>query len=141
MHFAHSVNRSGFVSLQRFYLYAEPGLARQRIAIWIYEGTRRLEYQQTLLAQYQVEYDPHTKALQQVSQPRIFSTSFRSPQLALFELDHDQWLHVYERPYHSTKAKPTKPAARQFALISFSLIILTCSPTRGSSWRCSVPNQ
>jgi hypothetical protein len=124
MHFAHSVNRSGFVSLQRFYLYAEPGLARQRIAIWIYEGTRRLEYQQTLLAQYQVEYDPHTKALQQVSQPRIFSTSFRSPQLALFELDHDQWLHVYERPYHSPKAKPTKPAARQFALISFSLIIL-----------------
>ena len=36
--FLRTVNRYGFVSVQRFYLYAENGLARQRVSIWIYEG-------------------------------------------------------------------------------------------------------
>src|SRR5262245_46817969 len=52
-----TVNRYGFVSVQRFYLYAESGLARQRVSIWIYEGQLRIEYQQTLLARYQCAYD------------------------------------------------------------------------------------
>jgi hypothetical protein len=34
-----TVNRYGFVSVQRFYLYAENGLSRQRVSIWIYEGS------------------------------------------------------------------------------------------------------
>ena len=37
--FLRTVNRYGFVSVQRFYLYAEQGLARQRVSIWIYEGS------------------------------------------------------------------------------------------------------
>jgi transposase InsO family protein len=45
--FLRTVNRYGFVSVQRFYLYAENGLARQRVSIWIYEGQLRIEYQQT----------------------------------------------------------------------------------------------
>ena len=36
--FLRTVNRYGFVSVQRFYLYAETGLSRQRVSIWIYEG-------------------------------------------------------------------------------------------------------
>ena len=33
-----TVNRWGYVSIQRFYVYAERGLARKRVAVWIYEG-------------------------------------------------------------------------------------------------------
>jgi hypothetical protein len=50
--FLRMVNRYGFVSVQRFYIYAEPGLSRQRVAIWVYEGELRIEYQETLLARY-----------------------------------------------------------------------------------------
>jgi transposase InsO family protein len=48
--FMRTVNRHGYVSSQRFYVYAERGLARQRVAVWIYEGTGRIEYEQALLA-------------------------------------------------------------------------------------------
>ena len=36
--FLRTVNRYGFVSVQRFYIYADSGLSRQRVLIWIYEG-------------------------------------------------------------------------------------------------------
>lgn len=38
----------GLVSVQRFYIYAHRGLARERVAVWIYEGRLHIEYQQTL---------------------------------------------------------------------------------------------
>ena len=47
-----TVNRYGFVSVQRCYRDAEPGLSRQRVSIWVYEGDLRSEYQETLLAWY-----------------------------------------------------------------------------------------
>lgn len=42
--FNRTVNRCGFVSVQRFYIYAEQGLSRQHISVWIYEGYLRVEY-------------------------------------------------------------------------------------------------
>jgi hypothetical protein len=52
LQFPRVVNRHGLVSVQRFYIYAERGLARKRVAVWIYEGRLHIEYQQTLLARY-----------------------------------------------------------------------------------------
>jgi putative transposase len=77
--FLRTVNHYGFVSVQRFYLYAEHGLARQRVSIWIYEGQLRIEYQQTLLARYRCRYDPKHGQLQEVSMPTLYTTAFRSP--------------------------------------------------------------
>jgi transposase InsO family protein len=37
--FLRTVNPYGFISIQRFYIYAEPGLSRQRVALWIYKGS------------------------------------------------------------------------------------------------------
>lgn len=53
----HWIYSNGFVSIQRFYLYAERGLARKRVFIWIYEGKLQIKYQQTMLAKYACEYD------------------------------------------------------------------------------------
>ena len=50
--FTRTVNRYGFVSVQKFFIYAEQGLSWQRVSIWIYEGNLQIEYQETLLAQY-----------------------------------------------------------------------------------------
>jgi transposase InsO family protein len=96
--FLRTVNHYGFVSVQRFYLYAENGLARQRVSIWIYEGQLRIEYHKTLLARYRCIYEARHGQLQEVSAPTLYATAFRSPQLELIELDDEQWRKCQRRP-------------------------------------------
>ena len=96
--FLRTVNHYGFVSVQRFYLYAENGLARQRVSIWIYEGHLSIEYHKTLLARYRCNYAPKQGQLQEVSAPTLYATAFRSPQLELIELDDAQWRKCQRRP-------------------------------------------
>ena len=93
-----TVNRYGFVSVQRFYIYAETGLSRQRVSIWIYEGQLSIEYQKTLLARYRCAYGPKQGQLQEVSEPTLYATLFTSPQLELIELDDAQWRKCQRRP-------------------------------------------
>src|SRR5215510_3991055 len=95
--FLRTVNPYGFVSIQRFYIYAEQGLSRQRVAVWIYEGQLRVEYRETLIARYRCAYDPHQKRLCEVSHPMLYHTVFASPQLELLELDDTQWSKVQQR--------------------------------------------
>lgn len=96
--FSRYVNRHGFVSIQRFYVYAERGLSRQRVSIWIYEGRLHLEYQSARLADYHCDYNRETKSLEAVSQPRLYRTIHASPQIELFELDDNQWHKIAHRP-------------------------------------------
>ena len=96
--FLRTVNHYGFVSVQRFYLYAENGLARQRVSIWIYAGQLSIEYHKTLLARYRCNYDSKQGQLQEVSAPTLYATAFRSPQLELTELDDEQWRKCQRRP-------------------------------------------
>jgi transposase InsO family protein len=96
--FLRTVNHYGFVSVQRFYLYAENGLARQRVSIWIYEGQLSIEYHKTLLARYRCIYDARHGQLQEVSAPTLYATAFRSPQLELIERDAEQWRKCQRRP-------------------------------------------
>lgn len=93
------VNRHGFVSIQRFYLYAERGLSRQRVSVWIYEGRLHIEYQTARLADYHCDYSRESKSLDTVTHPRIYRTLHASPQLALFELDDAQWQKIAQRTY------------------------------------------
>ena len=96
--FLRTVNRYGFVSVQRFYIYAESGLSRQRVSIWIYESQLSIEYQKTLLAQYRCNYDRRQGQLQKVSEPTLYATPFISPQIELIELDDEQWRKCQRRP-------------------------------------------
>ncbi len=97
--FLRTVNPYGFVSIQRFYIYAEQGLSRQRVAVWIYEGQLRIEYRETLVARYCCAYDQRQKRLREVSHPMLYHTVFASPQLELIELDDAQWIKVQQRSF------------------------------------------
>jgi hypothetical protein len=98
------------VSVQRFYLYAENGLSRQRVSMWIYEGELSIAYHQTVLARYRCEYDPKHRQLQSVSDPTLYPTLFTSPQLELIELDDTQWRKWQRRPARSyTKRRAMFP--------------------------------
>jgi putative transposase len=96
--FLRTVNRYGFVSVQRFYLYAEQGLARQRVSIWIYEGQLRIEDHKTLVARYRCLSDRRHGQLHDVNAPLFYTTPFASPQLALIELDDEPWRKFQRRP-------------------------------------------
>jgi transposase InsO family protein/transposase len=130
--FVRTVNRYGFVSVQRFYVYAEHGLSRKRVSVWIYEGELRIEYQESLLAEYQCDYDTRQKRLQEVSQPTLYQTSFASPQMELFELDDEQWLKVRERSYHRQMKRFTQ-GVEQLPLTGLGVVssLLFCYPLVG----------
>jgi len=140
LRYIRTVNRYGFVSIQRYFIYAEQGLSRQRVSIWIYEGQLRIEYQETLLAQYQTEYDQSRKTLQSVSQPRVFETPFASPQLELFELDDEQWLKIRRRSYQRRQKRLTL-AVKQLPLARLDVAICLGVYFCGHEvWRNFFPN-
>jgi hypothetical protein len=114
--FLRTVNRYGFISVQRFYVYAESGLSRKRVSIWIYEGEVGIEYQQTIVARYHGDYDGRRGELQGVSEPRLYTTAFTSPQLELIELDDEQWVK-FQRPPPKTYTKRTAMIGQQLSLL------------------------
>ena len=120
-----TVHRYGFVSVQRFYISADPGLSRQRVAIWIYEGQLRIEYQETLLARYRCVYNQRRRRLQDVSDPTLYATPFASPQLELLELDDTQWSKVQQRAWYR-RARERLQVVEQLPLLrlaSFAVIV------------------
>ena len=114
--FLRTVNRYGFISVQRFYVYAESGLSRKRVSIWIYEGELGIEYQQPIVARYRCDYDGRRGELQGVSEPRLYTTAFTSPQLELIELDDEQW-GKFQRPPPKTYPKRTAMIGQQLSLL------------------------
>jgi hypothetical protein len=62
----------GYVSIQRFYIYAERGLARQRVSIWLYEGRLHIAYREALLARYNYRYDRKQQRLRTIEQPHMY---------------------------------------------------------------------
>jgi len=86
------------VSIQRFYVYAERGLARQRVSLWLYAGRLDIAFNEALLARYQYHAQRKCSQLQAIHHPQLYQTPYTSPQLELWELDDTHWRKVLERP-------------------------------------------
>jgi putative transposase len=113
LQFSRIVNQHGHVSLQRFYIYAERGLARQRVTLWFYQDRLHVEYQQTLLARYRYRLEHRSTKISSISHPRLYRTSFASRQLELLELDDAQWTKIARRPEYAKRRAALAAAARQ----------------------------
>jgi len=109
------VNGRGYVSVQRFYIYAERGLSRTRVSVWLYEGRLHIAHREALLARYAYRYDRKAKRLRAVTDPHLYHTTHASPQLELWELDEEQWRKVTARPYER-HPHPSDNGARQLSL-------------------------
>jgi transposase InsO family protein len=57
------VTLRGYVSVQRFYLYAERGLSRRRVSVWLHEGWLHIAHREAALAQYEYRYDRKAAAV------------------------------------------------------------------------------
>ncbi len=138
LQFERSVDRNGYVSIQRFYIYAERGLARQRVSIWLYEGRLQIAYREALLARYAYHYDRRQKQLRSIEQPLLYRTGYASPQLEFWELDDVQWRKVIARlPRSHTAAHPARVDGEQLPLPLISLVLLliqltTCRHSPGA---------
>ncbi len=118
LQFPRTINRRGSVSVQRFYIYAERGLAKQRVAVWIYEDRLHIEYRQNLLARYACRLDRRTRTLQRVTKPNLFRTLYTDPQIEMFELDDAQWLKVLRRPPYAPRKQLQEPIAEQLSWLT-----------------------
>jgi hypothetical protein len=61
MEFTRHLDRSGYIRFRRWRFYAEAGLARQEVSVQIYTSTLKIEYQDTELALYTMEWAEDNK--------------------------------------------------------------------------------
>jgi len=120
------VNARGYVSVQRFYLYAERGLSRTRVSVWLYDGRLSIAYHDALLARYAYRYDRTARRLQAVTDPHVLHTPYASPQLELWDLDDEQWHKVTRRPYER-HLRPADRGVRQLALPLAGVLLVALS--------------
>jgi hypothetical protein len=88
----------GLLRFHHWKLYAERGLPRAPVTVWVHEGSLKIEYQAVTLATYSVEVEDDHRHLRAVSNPRLVETPFRSPQLTLWTLGPDDWLLSWRTP-------------------------------------------
>lgn len=110
------INRHGCVSVQRFYIYAERGLTKRRVSVWLYEGRLHIEYQHTVLSRYRYSFDRKARRMSSVQHPDIYKTAFASPQLEMFELDDEQWKKILRRPEYKKRTKRLEEDIRQLVM-------------------------
>jgi hypothetical protein len=90
-------------------------LGKEHAALWLYGETLTIAFADEPLARDRVRYQPDKKHLRAVDEPRVYETPFRSPQLALWELDDTEWLKVIRRPDYAPR-QPRRAAPTQAAL-------------------------
>jgi hypothetical protein len=78
------LNKAGFLKFRHWRPYAEYGLAKRQVAIWLSEEHLTVEWASAPLAQYRVEYQPNKKDFRQVTPTRLFETPYQSPQFSLW---------------------------------------------------------
>ena len=113
------LDKHGFLRFSNWKFYGERGLAHQPVAVWIYEGTLKIEYQATTLSKYTVELQEDHRHVREVSNPRLADTPFRSPQLALIDLRPDEWLLYWRTPVSApARRKQQVPGIVQLPLFN-----------------------
>ncbi len=117
--FTRHLDRSGYIRFRRWRFYAEAGLARKSIQVSIYTSTLKIEYQDTELAFYTMEWAEDNRHIKEVKNPRVIETGYRSPQLTLWTLGPDEWLLFLKLPDYAARKKPQrKPDVLQLPLLA-----------------------
>lgn len=95
----------GYAHFRRWKFYGEATLARHRAVIWIHGESLTVEYEETPLAHYTVQYQPDKKHFKQVPRARRFETVYRSPQGQLWEIDETQWNLAIRLPDYAPRKR------------------------------------
>lgn len=96
--FTRRLDASGYVRFRYWRLYAEPGLARRPVAVWLHKEELTIVVDATELAHYTVEYAPDGKQFRDVTHPQVYDTQYRSLQLPLWQFGDTEWLKILHLP-------------------------------------------
>lgn len=110
--FGRLIDRAGYVRFRHWRVYGERGLARRRASLWLYGETLTVEFTHEPLAQYRVAYQPDRAHFREITEPRLFPTRHRSPQLAMWELGDGDW---HKRPEGTRRLPHYAPRRRHSA--------------------------
>lgn len=118
----------GYLTLQRFRLYAEEGLARREVAVWVAEDSLTVEYGGEALSRYEVECDPAVGAnsvgrLRGVKGHALFESSIVLEQLKLFDLGEtlgeEGWMKFLKLDEYAPR-QPRRPDKLQQVLFTYA---------------------
>ncbi len=71
-------------------------------------STLKIEYQDTELSFYTMEWAEDNKHIKEVKNPRLVETGYQSPQLKLWTLGPDEWPLFLKLPDYAARKKPRK---------------------------------
>ena len=124
--FVRRLDAAGYARLKHWRIYAEEGLARCEVALWLGDGSLSVEYDGRTLSHYEVSFSSRTGKLEEVRSPRVFATGYRSPQLRLFELQDllgdAGWLKALKLEEYAVRARH-RPQALQQALFPYAAVL------------------
>ena len=120
--FVRRLDALGYARLKHWRVYGEEGLARCEVVLWLGDGGLVLEYGGDALSRYDVSFSPGSPKLGNVTNPRLFATKYRPPQLKLFALDEvlgeGGWLKALGLEGYAARSRK-KPAALQEVLFAY----------------------
>jgi putative transposase len=103
--FRRRLDRQGYVRFRQWRMYGERGLPGEEGAVWLYGENLTVHFAEEPLAQYKVAYASDGKRLRRVTDPRLFETPFRSPQLFLWERGLEDWHLVLRLPGYAPRRR------------------------------------
>jgi putative transposase len=121
--FTRVLDASGYARLKHWRIYAEEGLARSEVALWLGAESLSVEFAGDTLARYDACYSARSNRLREVGRPRLFETVHRRApaQPRLFELmvlGDTGWLKALRKEEYALR-KARRPQALQQALFSY----------------------
>jgi transposase len=112
----------GYARIRHWRVYAEEGLARCEVALWLGDDGLVVEHGGLTLSRYDVSFSGGGRRLEAVTNPRLFATGHRSPQLKLFALGEvlgeGGWLKALRLEAYTTRS-PKAPEVLQGVLFSY----------------------
>jgi putative transposase len=114
------LDASGYARIKHWRVYAEEGLARREVAVWLGEGEMAVEYDGQTLSRYDVSLSREAK-LEAVTNPRLFASPYAPTQPKLFALDalgEGGWLKALRMEGYAAYTR-RRPDALQQTLLSY----------------------
>jgi transposase InsO family protein len=114
------LNKAGYARFRNFLLYAERGLAGKRALITLFQDSLTLEYGESTLARYSIEWQPDDYHLLSVGNPHLFEHPYHSRQLSLWSPSEVEWLVILP-----CQPSPRKRKRKQSQIIQLPLLFET----------------
>ena len=114
------LDAAGYARVKHWRVYAEEGLARCEVAVWLGDGGMAVEYGGRTLSRYDVSLSRKAE-LKTVANPRLFANPYTTTQPKLFALDalgEGGWLKTLRLQGYAPYVR-RRPDALQQALFPY----------------------